>query len=387
MSSPVVVTIYVRHSADCKFQDEFERRCHCRKHFRWTASGKRFRQKAGTRSWVEAEQLKREKEDILNGRTRETPDANARNLQDCIDVFIQDKKVQGVSQGVIEKYTRELARLCDYCESKGVFTIQAVTRELLTGYCATFDKLYASTQTRSMVRARCRSFLRYCYDAQWIPRIHPLPKIRVDEAPTMPLTADEYARLLRAVDIFPDPTRRKRIRALFQLMRWSGLANTDALTLTRDAIQHSNGVYRVVTNRQKTGTHVSVPIPPKVAEEILAVTNENPRYLFWDGAEDIAKRWRKYFILPVFNAAKIERGGNMVSHRLRDTFAVDLLEKGVPLEEVSKLLGHESIKTTEKSYAKWVQGRQDRLDALVTGTWAVPNKPKRRTQHLQKNKV
>jgi site-specific recombinase XerD len=59
----------------------------------------------------------------------------------------------------------------------------------------------------------------------------------------------------------------------------------------------------------------------------------------------------------------------MKSHRLRDTFAVDLLEKGVPLEEVSKLLGHESIKTTEKSYAKWVKGRQDRLDSLVTESW------------------
>ena len=60
----------------------------------------------------------------------------------------------------------------------------------------------------------------------------------------------------------------------------------------------------------------------------------------------------------------------MVSHRLRDTFAVDLLQKGVPLEEVSKLLGHESIKTTEKSYAKWVKGRQDRLDKLVIGSWS-----------------
>jgi integrase-like protein len=61
----------------------------------------------------------------------------------------------------------------------------------------------------------------------------------------------------------------------------------------------------------------------------------------------------------------------MVSHRLRDTFAVDLLEKGVLLEEVSKLLGHESIKTTERHYAKWVKGRQDRPDSLVTGTWAA----------------
>ena len=47
----------------------------------------------------------------------------------------------------------------------------------------------------------------------------------------------------------------------------------------------------------------------------------------------------------------------------------DLLEKAVPLEEVSKLLGHESIKTTERHYAKWVKGRQDRLDELVIGTW------------------
>jgi integrase len=56
---------------------------------------------------------------------------------------------------------------------------------------------------------------------------------------------------------------------------------------------------------------------------------------------------------------------------LRDTFAVDLLEKGVPLEEVSKLLGHESIKTTERHYSKWMKGRQDRLDNLVTESWNV----------------
>jgi len=47
---------------------------------------------------------------------------------------------------------------------------------------------------------------------------------------------------------------------------------------------------------------------------------------------------------------------------------VDLLEQGGPLPEVSKLLGHESIETTERHYAKWVKGRQDRLDSLVTAT-------------------
>jgi integrase len=137
----------------------------------------------------------------------------------------------------------------------------------------------------------------------------------------------------------------------------------------------------VVTKRQKTGTHVSVPIPSDVAREILAVPNGDPRYIFWDGkgsAKVFSGKFGERRVKPVFDEAQIPRVCQMVSHRLRDTFAVDLLEKGVPLEEVSKLLGHTSIRTTEKSYAKWVKGRQDRLDSLVVGTWAAPAPAKRR---------
>ena len=192
----------------------------------------------------------------------------------------------------------------------------------------------------------------------------------------MPLTAEEYARLLKAIPAtFRNKEQQRRVRALVQLMRWSGLAIVDALTLERSEIQWDKRkkVHRIVTARQKTGTHVSVPIPANVARELLAVLNGNGRYVFWSGdgeKERITKSWAKYAIAPLFKAAKIESEGNLRSHRLRDTFAVDLLQKGVPLEEVSKLLGHQSIKTTEKSYAKWVKGRQDRLDSLVMGTWA-----------------
>lgn len=379
-----LITIFVRHSSDCKYKgDEFARRCQCRKHLRWSQHGTQYRRSAGTRSWGEAEEVKRRLEDQLAGRTLEEK-SDTRGIQECIDLFIQDKKIQSVTSGRIDKYTRELNRLREFCERSGVFTIQGITRELLTGYCATWERLYPSSQTRSSVRARVRAFLRYCLDAEWIPRIPPLPKIKVDEPPTLPLTAGEYARLLGAVNVvFEDPTKRLRVRAALQLMRWSGLAIGDALTLERSNIQHdeAKGCYRIVTSRQKTGTHVSVPIQQEVGDELLAALNGNPKYVFWTGegdSETITKSWRKYFIAPVFAAAKIARGGNMMSHRLRDTFAVDLLEKGVPMEEVSKLLGHESIKTTERHYAKWVKGRQDRLDSLVMETWKQ-SKAKRAT--------
>jgi integrase/recombinase XerD len=54
----------------------------------------------------------------------------------------------------------------------------------------------------------------------------------------------------------------------------------------------------------------------------------------------------------------------------RDTFAVSLLLKGVSLESVSKLLGHSSIKITERHYAPWVKARQEQLEAEVRRIWS-----------------
>jgi integrase/recombinase XerD len=377
-----VITIFVRHSADCKYRgDEFCKRCNCRKHLRWTHNRVQYRRKAGTRSWAEAENKKRELEDQLSGRSPEVkPEQEQRDTQACIDVFLQDKKNQGITEKVIGKYTRELARLRTFCVQKNVYTVQGITRELLTGFCATWPDLYPSSTTRSKVRERVRSFLRYCYEAQWIARIPPLPKIKIDEPPTMPLTAAEYTRLLDAVyGTVSDPEQRAKVHALLQLMRWSGLAIRDALTLKRGEIQFDGAkqLHRIVTARQKTGVHVSVPIPPDIAQELLTLANGNPDYIFWSGngeEESITKNWAKYYIAPCFKGAKIPNDGHMMSHRLRDTFAVEMLESGVPLEEVSKLLGHESIRTTERSYAKWVKGRQDRLDDLVMASWAKKKK-------------
>jgi integrase/recombinase XerD len=350
--------------------DEFCKRCNCRKHFRWSQGGKQYRKQAGTRSWAEAEENKRRLEARLTGQ----PVAeDLKTVEDAIRVFNADQLNEGWTAGVLGKYTRELSRLQAYCEGRGVFTVQGITRELLVGYQATWPELYPSTQTRQAVQARLRKFLRFCYDNRWLDRVPRTARIKVDEAPTLPLTAKEYAHLLATVPVsFPDATKARKVRGLVQTMRWSGLAIRDVVTLRRDEIIHEKKLTRIVTNRQKTGAHVSVPIPPDVAKEIMAVLNGNAVYVFWstgNGKEQSAVTNWQHDLRKLFKDAGITSAGNMLSHRLRDTFAVDLLEKGVPLEEVSKLIGHESIKTTERHYSKWMKGRQDRLDKLVTEAW------------------
>ena len=53
-------------------------------------------------------------------------------------------------------------------------------------------------------------------------------------------------------------------------------------------------------------------------------------------------------------------------HRMRDTFAVRKLLSGLQLDDVSRLLGHSSVKVTETYYAKWITARKSRLERLLS---------------------
>lgn len=53
----------------------------------------------------------------------------------------------------------------------------------------------------------------------------------------------------------------------------------------------------------------------------------------------------------------------------RDTFAVESLLSGMRLEEVSTILGHSSVKITERYYMPWVRARQASLNQSVMQSW------------------
>ena len=115
-----VITIFVRHSAGCKYAaDEFARRCNCRKHPRWTLDGTQHRRSAQTRSWAEAEKAKRAVEDQLSGNAPAPTSPDTPKTED-VTLFVVDKKIQGLTPDLIKKYTLWLGRLQAYCERRGV---------------------------------------------------------------------------------------------------------------------------------------------------------------------------------------------------------------------------------------------------------------------------
>jgi site-specific recombinase XerD len=342
--------------------------------------GKQYRRAAGTRSWKKAEAVKAQLTAELTNNPKAAIKASTPTIRAAYDSFIRDKEVQDLSAGILRQYRRELGRFVTFCEGRGMFALESITLPTLTEYRATWPEQYPSSYTRKFVQVRLRVFLHYCHNAEWLTRVPKMAPVKVHEVPTMPLTTEEYTRLLAAVPEEFKNGRAARVRAIIQLMRWSGLAIRDASTLKRSelVLDQARGIYRVTTARQKSGVSVCVPLPREVGDELEAFQNSDTtaddKHLFWDARASKAETFahlRGLEITAAFTRAGIHTDGHMVSHRLRDTFAVDLLEKGVPLEAVSKMLGHKSIVTTEQHYAQWVKGRQDRLDALVTQTWAA----------------
>lgn len=379
--SPVVVGVFVRHSLDCKYKgDESWKRCRCAKHVRWTFDGVQHKRAAKTRSWAQAEEVKRSIEDQYRGGATSAaptePDARM-TVARARELFLMSKAGQ-VGNDVLKKYERELKRLEDFLDGRGKFTLGAIDAEDIIEFQAGWTE-YGSKQTRRRVITRYRSFFRYCLKRKWIADVPEFDRVPADTAsdlPTLPLSEKQYAKLLTTVPETFTGDKANRVHAIVQLMRHSGLAIRDAVTLERSELHHDRkrGLHKVVTSRQKTDTHVSVPIPPDIARELLRVPNDNPRYFFWNTGtgkpQSAVTNWQ-HDLRELFRAAGFLEGH---PHQLRDTFAVRLLEKGVPMEEVSKALGHESIKTTEKYYAKWDRGRQNRLDSLIQGTWGSKTK-------------
>jgi integrase/recombinase XerD len=175
---------------------------------------------------------------------------------------------------------------------------------------------------------------------------------RVAETNIVPITSDEFKRILNASDEHRNKNNRLRLRALVLLMYYSGLAIRDAVTLKRDHIKYG----KLFLRRTKTGTDVLRPLPGEALVALKQIGSEN-EYFFWSGK---AK--------PKSAVGNYQRALKTVFEEA-NTFITNLLTAGVPIETVAALVGHSSTKMTMK-YSHWIKARQKSLEAEVKKSWA-----------------
>ena len=165
------------------------------------------------------------------------------------------------------------------------------------------------------------------------------------------LTKEELDRIV-SIDLKDPDLDRKRNIFLFAC--YTGLAYIDLVQLNgSNIIQDVNGSWYIRKNRQKTGEESIIPLLP-AAERILRkyCSSENLRDFHWF----ISTNQKMNFGLKTIGKkCGIQKPLHM--HLARHTFATTVtLSNGVPIESVSKMLGHSNIKITQH-YAKVVASK------------------------------
>lgn len=359
---------YVRHSKTCpKRADRYWKRCQCRKWLWISGGGKQRRVSAKTRSWERAEKMARQ---MMDGELPALESAG-QNIAEAIKQYVRDKQSQNVTDGYVSHVERLLERnLLPWCQAEGVVHLDELTLARLESYRQTWESVNYGRQWR---QGKIKEFLAYCVRHKWIPDnpAELLSPVRVRKVPTGYFTQEEIKRIVAAVPTVYARERYKgqpitqlaeRLRTFILLLRWSGLRIGDAISLTRARLSADD---KILLYMAKTGQPVFVPIPPDVAAALRKQPGE--QYFFWSGAGSVTsavKNWR-YLIGRVLEKAGLK--GH--PHMFRDTFAVELLLAGVPIEQVSMLLGHSSTAITMTHYAPWVKARQVQLEESVRKAW------------------
>ncbi len=218
---------------------------------------------------------------------------------------------------------------------------------------------------------RLRSFLNFCQQAGWIEKnpakaLKP-PKLPEKSSKVKVFSADEIKSILEACDKYPQQNsyghdNRARVKALVLTLRYSGMRIGDCVGLQKSHLKGD----KLFLNTQKSG------------EQDLRPAAEGRR----GGAAEDRERQR-VFLLDRQRAAEVgcrrlaARAPAAVRARRRHRqpahvpahVRTDLLSRGIPIEDVSVLLGHRSVRITDAYYSHWVKARRDRLEERVRELW------------------
>lgn len=192
---------------------------------------------------------------------------------------------------------------------------------------------------------------------------------KVPNKPTLPFTREEMISILTALGPYGKSAglrNGQRLKAFVLLLRYSGMRIGDAVQLGVNRLQGN----KLLLHTEKTGVHVYCVLPDIVTKALDAAPRSSQNYFFWSGKSTVRSakgKWQRR-LQRLFEFAGVV-GGH--AHRFRDTFAVELLLAGVPLDRVSVLLGHSSIRITERHYAPWTRSRQEQIEADLHAAWRI----------------
>ena len=260
---------------------------------------------------------------------------------------------QEYAYGTLERYKTSLKHTIDFMKSK--YSVSDIDiKEIDHAFIMDYEFYLRSVRkcnnnTTVKYLKNFKKIIRLCISNGWLDRdpfVNYKPKVREVER--------EFLSQEEVITIYTKQFKTERlnlVKDIFVFSCFTGLAYIDVKNLIKSNIHTGiDGGKWIFTHRQKTETASRIPLLP-IAEEIIQKYKNHPQCIGEDKLLPILTNQKmNAYLKEIADICEIEK--ELTFHIARHTFATTItLSNGVPIESVSKMLGHKNLKTTQH-YAK-----------------------------------
>ena len=365
-----LVPIYIRVTVDGeRIEFSTKRYTHPDK---WSVEGNRMKgtsvESKSTNSYLDA--LKAKVYDYQQQLIREDEPVNAENMRNkilgidkrshmLIGIFQQHndeiKALIGKDYAAAThvRYETSLKHTADFLKWKykvSDIDIRKIDHEFITSYEFYLKSVCNCCQnTTSKYIKNFGKIIRICLANGWLQK-NPFInyKSKMVEVERAFLSMEEIETMLNKVFV---SDRLNQVKDIFLFSCFTGLAYADVKKLSRKNIAIGvDGDRWIYINRTKTDTRSNIPILP-IASFLLEKYENHPQVVNQEKLLPILSNQKtNSYLKEIADACGINK--ELTFHIARHTFATTVtLSNGVPIESVSKMLGHKNLKTTQH-YAK-----------------------------------
>lgn len=255
--------------------------------------------------------------------------------------------------GTLERYTTSLKHTIEFMQWKynvSDIDITKIDHAFITDYEFWLRSVRnCANNTAVKYLKNFNKIIKLCLANDWLDK-NPFAnyKSKVKEVERVYLTEAEIQSIINK-DF--NTERLSLVRDIFLFSCFTGLAYIDVKNLTKSHISYGiDGEKWIFTHRQKTDTSSRIPILP-TAQFIIDKYANHPVCINEDKLLPIFSNQKmNAYLKEIAAVCEIEK--ELTFHIARHTFATTVtLTNGVPIESVSKMLGHKNLRTTQH-YAK-----------------------------------
>ena len=255
--------------------------------------------------------------------------------------------------GTLERYKTSLSHTIEFLQWKykvSDIEINKIDHAFVTDYEFWLRSVRnCANNTAVKYIKNFNKIIKICLANDWLDK-NPFAnyKSKVKEVERVYLSEEEIQNIIEK-DFKTE--RLSLVRDIFLFSCFTGLAYIDVKNLTKSHISIGiDGEKWIFTHRQKTESASKIPILP-LTQMIIDKYEDNPQSVNQEKLLPILSNQKmNAYLKEIAAVCNIEK--ELTFHIARHTFATTVtLTNGVPIESVSKMLGHKNLRTTQH-YAK-----------------------------------